>query len=486
MSSRRVELNIISFLVQHPDSFKEYNKKLSKYCFQDTNAKILFNTLSKAVHNHNDVPTREELDSWLLDIADEKSLAIIEKEQLIQDSEYLYNSKVTGMTGDKVKEFLILNEVKELSLELANVNLANVDTEIKGIKNRIEKLGQISFSKDDLGLSVLSEHGIDEGLYHINELYSHKTITTGYPRLDQKLYGGFRPSEVCMFLGATGTGKTSIMLNFACNQVLAGHRVFYVALDNPQHEIVERVFACLSREPIVSGLKEKIAWKERLKSQLGGFNERFYTKCFPSKSKSVADIISHVTRLRNYLYELDIRNGVSEALAGRIDAIYVDYLEKLKVSDKSDLYRIDLENSCDYLLQLAQLNECPVISATQANRQGMTADSVDLHHGQESIAKFNPVAVCLGISQTKEEKNSTPSKMRLTSTGKLRRASGSFSIPFIFDISRQYIYEDLEREVLDDDFSPSGLTTEKATQIVDGYTKNVRVAMGRADLTKEE
>jgi replicative DNA helicase len=454
LSVKDKELNILCFLYNNQHILKEFHKKLKYYSFQYPNAKLIFNQISYGLEKYNQVPTSVEIYNRLKDYADKTSLTLIEQIQIERDLDYIADpNRITGMTGETVRDFIIQHEIKEISEDLAKVNPNNLSNDLTSVKNKIERLGGLSISREELGLSAFSEEGIDKSLNILHEIYTSKTYPTGFDRLDEKLHGGLRPQELAMILAPTGRGKTTVLINMAANQVKLGRRVVYIAMDNPVSEITERLYACISDTEIVRNNRiAKEEWKHRIKMQLNGFNNRFIIKDYPSQSKNVIDIINYIKRLRDYLYELDIKDGVPESEAGRIDVIYQDYLEKLKASEKTDLYRIDLERNCDYLLQLAQINDCAVVTASQANRKGMEAEDVELQHGQESIAKFNPVSICLGISQTREERLSNPPRFRLNTAGKFRRATGSFSIPMIMNVNKQQIREDIERDILMDDY----------------------------------
>ncbi|MDC3911907.1 hypothetical protein KQE47_26620, partial [Raoultella planticola] len=55
--------------------------------------------------------------------------------------------------------------------------------------------------------------------------------STGWPTLDQKLYGGFNRGELQIFAGGSGSGKSLIMQNLAVNWVQNGLSGVYITLE---------------------------------------------------------------------------------------------------------------------------------------------------------------------------------------------------------------------------------------------------------------
>jgi KaiC/GvpD/RAD55 family RecA-like ATPase len=68
---------------------------------------------------------------------------------------------------------------------------------------------------------------------------SKEKVKTGVPGLDDMLDGGLIPARTYVVSGASGTGKTTLALQFLMEGANRGERVMYVALDEPPNEIKE-------------------------------------------------------------------------------------------------------------------------------------------------------------------------------------------------------------------------------------------------------
>ncbi|MCU0853024.1 MAG: AAA family ATPase [Thermoplasmata archaeon] len=62
-------------------------------------------------------------------------------------------------------------------------------------------------------------------------------VKTGVPGLDEMLEGGLIPARAYIVSGTTGSGKTTLAMQFLLEGVRQGERVVYVCLDAPPNEI---------------------------------------------------------------------------------------------------------------------------------------------------------------------------------------------------------------------------------------------------------
>ena len=75
------------------------------------------------------------------------------------------------------------------------------------------------------------------------------TVPLGYPtglRSFDKATGGLRPGKLYLLGGASGDGKTSVMISLACQMAKAGHQVLYIGTEDDTTTIVSKIIANLS------------------------------------------------------------------------------------------------------------------------------------------------------------------------------------------------------------------------------------------------
>ena len=63
-------------------------------------------------------------------------------------------------------------------------------------------------------------------------------ISTGWPALDKKLFGGFNRGELNIFAGGSGSGKSLFLANMGVNWALQGLNVVYLHLNFQKHLLV--------------------------------------------------------------------------------------------------------------------------------------------------------------------------------------------------------------------------------------------------------
>lgn len=69
---------------------------------------------------------------------------------------------------------------------------------------------------------------------------------TGFSAIDEILYGSVLPGAQFVVAGATGMGKTMVMINMALQLAKMGKRVRYFSLENSIHSIIVRMISNLS------------------------------------------------------------------------------------------------------------------------------------------------------------------------------------------------------------------------------------------------
>ncbi len=63
-------------------------------------------------------------------------------------------------------------------------------------------------------------------------------VPTGNPSLDRMLDGGLLPGRPYLVVGPSGTGKSTLALQFLCEGVRRGERVLFVTLEEPPNEVL--------------------------------------------------------------------------------------------------------------------------------------------------------------------------------------------------------------------------------------------------------
>lgn len=318
---------------------------------------------------------------------------------------------------------------------LKRVILQSADLIEKGEYDPIEKLVkdavQISLTRD-LGLDYF-----DDPRERLNALKDNNgQITTGWPTLDKKLFGGFNRGELEIFAGGSGAGKSLFMQNMAVNWMLNGKHGVYITLELSENLCSMRI------DSMTTGVSSREIFKniddvEMKVKMLGKKSGNLRIKYMPAQST--------VNDLRSYLKELQIQTGL------KCDYICVDYLDLLmpvsaKVSP-SDLFVKDKYVS-EELRNLAKEFDMVVVTASQLNRSSVEEVEFDHSHISGGISKINTADNVFGIFTSRAMRETGRYQLQLMKT---RSSSGvGQKIDLTFDIESLRILDAEE----DDDYTP--------------------------------
>jgi len=303
--------------------------------------------------------------------------------------------------------------------ELERAILKSADLLEKGEYDPVEKL-----IKDAVQISLQRDMGTDYFADPRARLMALKSNngqnSTGWPCMDQKLYGGFNRGELQIFAGGSGSGKSLFMQNLAVNWANMGLNGVYVTLELSEGLCSMRIDSMMtdtSSREIFKSIDE-IEMKVKMISKKSG---KLRIKYMPAQST--------VNDLRAYCKELEIQTGT------KIDFLCVDYLDLLmpvsaKVSP-SDLFVKDKYVS-EELRNLAKELNVLFVTASQLNRSAVEEIEFDHSHISGGISKINTADNVFGIFTSRSMRERGQYQLQLMKT---RSSSGvGQKIELAFDI----------------------------------------------------
>ena len=180
-------------------------------------------------------------------------------------------------------------------------------------------------------------------------------IPTGIPELD-RMTGGWQPGNLIFTAGRPAMGKTQLGLKFAMEAASRGYHVLLFTLEMMSEEVGERLL--LMRTP---GLYAKVKGGRVTQQELDELfrQARELDNCpllVDDKAYLGIDQLCAEARMVHSRY--------------RVDLVVVDYLQLLGVTERAGRNREQEVAECSRKLKtLARSLECPVIVASQLNRQ---------------------------------------------------------------------------------------------------------------------
>jgi len=210
-------------------------------------------------------------------------------------------------------------------------------------------------------------------------------ISTGWPSIDKKLYGGFNRGELNIFCAGSGGGKSLFLANLGVNWALQGLNVLYLTFELAENLVSMRL------DSMTTGIATREIFKsiddvELKVKMLGKKAGSIQIKYMPS-GKNCNDI-------RAYLKEYQVKKGIKP------DVILIDYLDlmmplSVKVSP-SDLFVKDKYVS-EEIRNLAMETQCITVTASQLNRSAVEEIEFDHSHISGGLSKIMTADNVIGI-----------------------------------------------------------------------------------------
>jgi archaellum biogenesis ATPase FlaH len=210
-------------------------------------------------------------------------------------------------------------------------------------------------------------------------------ISTGWPSMDRRLFGGMNRGELNIFAGGSGAGKSLFLANLGVNWALQGLNVVYLTLELSEALVSMRI------DSMITGVSTKEIFKdlddvEMKVKMIGKKSGMLQVKYMPS-GKTANDV-------RAYLKEYEIKVGK------KVDILLVDYLDLLMpVSKKispADLFIKDKYVS-EELRNLAVEKNCILVTAAQLNRGAVEEVEFDHSHISGGLSKIQTADNVFGI-----------------------------------------------------------------------------------------
>ena len=210
-------------------------------------------------------------------------------------------------------------------------------------------------------------------------------VSTGWPALDKKLFGGFNRGELNIFAGGSGSGKSLFLANLGVNWALAGLNVLYLTFELSENLVSMRLDSMTTDIPSREIFKniDDVEMKVKMVGKKSG---AFQVKYMPT-GKNANDI-------RSYLKEYEIKTG------RKIDCLLVDYLDLMHpIAAKISAENLFVKDKyvSEELRNLAMELNCMFVTASQLNRSSVEEIEFDHSHISGGISKINTADNLIGI-----------------------------------------------------------------------------------------
>ena len=279
-------------------------------------------------------------------------------------------------------------------------------------------------------------------------------VSTGWPALDKKLFGGFNRGELNIFAGGSGSGKSLFMANLGVNWCLQGMNVMYLTFELSENLVGMRLDAMVSEIPSRDIFKQidDVQMKVRMIGKKAG---AFQVKYMPT-GKNANDI-------RAYLKEYEIKTG------RKVDVLLIDYLDLMHpIGQKISAENLFVKDKyvSEELRNLAMELNCIFVTASQLNRSSVEEIEFDHSHISGGISKINTADNLIGIFTSRAMRERGRYQIQLMKT---RSSSGvGQKIDLGFDVDTLRIVDLGE----DDDTNSYQSAPSNGSSVLDSIKRN--------------
>lgn len=367
-----IENTILSGLVYNENYTRKVLPFIKDEYFNDTEEKLVFNTISDYIEQYNGLPTKEAL-----------RISIEEREDLNEERYRRVGSLIDGLDYDagtdedwlidKTEKFCqdkaIYNAVRHAILVLDG---KDPEKDKGAIPDMLSEALGVCFD-DSVGHDFVEDSNERFDFYHAKE----DKIEFDLEYFNKITKGGLSRKSLSIALAGTGVGKTLFMTHAAAANLMDGKNVLYITMEMAEERIAERIDANLL-DLTIDDLRylTRESYQGKMSSVRKRTTGKLIIKEYPTAS-------ANANHFRFLLNELKMKKNFVP------DMIYIDYLNicassRMKMGASVNSYTY-IKAIAEELRGLAVEYNVPILSATQTTRSGFSNSDVGLEDTSESF-----------------------------------------------------------------------------------------------------
>ena len=292
----------------------------------------------------------------------------------LKESWRLIQSTDLKFVQEQTLEFCRNQVIKAAIMDSVDLLEVGQYDEIKKMVDEAMKAG----TERDLGHDYIV--GIEERLTKS----TRDTVKTGWDPIDEVMDGGLGGGELGVVVAPAGIGKTWCLQSMGASAVKNGLNVVHYTLELNQNYVGLRYDTIFSGVP-TANIK---FYQDDVKKKIDQLKGTLLIKYFPTKSATVKTLSAHLSQI--------------EIQGTKPDLVLVDYADILKGMGSEK--RHVLENIYEDLRGLAGEIECPIWTASQANRSSLEEDVIDATKVAEAYSKVMIADFVVSVSRKVEDK----------------------------------------------------------------------------------
>lgn len=384
-----LEQTILSNLLYNEDFCRKTIPYIREDYFEDIPARKIFLAFSDYVDQYKEPPSVEAL-----------KITLDNRKDLNEDLYKDVMKTVSELKLDKdTNQDWLLAETEKFCQDRDLYN--SIRRSILILDGKDKELDKGSIPKllsDSLGISFDTHIGHDylDDFDDRYEFYHRKEerLPFDIEILNKITKGGLPKKSLTVLLASTGVGKSLVMCHMSAAALMYGKNVLYITAEMAEERIAERIDANLLNVTLdeLSLMPRNVFEKkiDRIKDKTPG---KLVIKEYPTGA-------AHAGHFRHLLNELRLKKNFVP------DIIFIDYLNicassRVKGAAAGNTYVL-IKSIAEEIRGLAMEFNVPIVSATQANRDGYGNADMDLTNTSESIGLPATVDAMFALISTEE------------------------------------------------------------------------------------
>ena len=246
------------------------------------------------------------------------------------------------------------------------------------------------------------------------EIQARSPVSTGWKLVDSLCKGGLGRGELGIVIAPTGVGKSMALVHLGAQAIKEEKTVIHYTLELQDTVVACRYDSCITGMDLMEIFSKKDEVYEEIKDLKG----QLIIKEYPTKSASTATIRNHLEKLR--------QRDMS------IDMVIVDYADLLCSKSNISEKRHQLESIYEELRGIGQEFECPIWTASQTNRSGLSEEVITMEKISEAFNKCFVADFIFSLARTAEDKNTNGGRIYIA---KNRNGPDGMIYPIFMDTS---------------------------------------------------
>ena len=295
---------------------------------------------------------------------------------VLRDSAKKSDSQDLEFIQDTAIHFCSTQALKQAVLDSVDYIKAGKPEMIRKTIDNALNVGQIT----DLGLDYDTAAAINN---RYNEI-TREVIPTGWASINELMKGGLAKGELGIIVGATGAGKSWLLMHIGAAAVKAGKKVLHVTLE------LDEAYTALRYDSILTGTASVNLTADIVQKKMSSLSGKLKIKWFPTKRLTMSG-------LKAYL------NKVKLSDFGTPDLLIIDYLDIMQLPNASENH-LALTAHYEDARGLAGEERIPVWSCSQGNKESYNSDVLEADKVAGAYGKIFTADFSMSFSRRKEDK----------------------------------------------------------------------------------